>query len=137
MSIDDVLARLSVIEAKVDRLLAGVAAPSAPTGEAFPDARLSEVWADKEIKKDPPRYSGPTMVGRRFSTATAEWHETNASYLDWKAQKGREETPVRLNNKGKPWHESDTFEAKLCRAWAKRLRAGSAAPASGSDDIPF
>jgi hypothetical protein len=43
-----------------------------------------------------------------------------AGFYEWKASKGREENPPRLRNDGKPWHESDSFEAKLLRAWAKR-----------------
>jgi hypothetical protein len=118
---EEILRRLEIIEAKVDRLLAAVpSAAASASGDALPDHQLDNAWADKEIKKDPKRYSGPTMVGLRYSQAPAAWHEAQASFLDWKAEQGRKENPVRLNNNGKPWHEADTFEAKICRAWARR-----------------
>jgi hypothetical protein len=102
------------------KVMGGGAGATGSSGEALEDHHLSQSWADKEIKKDPPRYSGPTMVGRRYSEAPSEWHESNAGFYEFKARKGREENPVRLKNNGKPWHEADTFEAKLCRAWGKR-----------------
>lgn len=137
----DILARLDQIEksqdrieAKLDRLLSvrastggGASAPSG--GDALPDHMLEQSWADKDIRKDPPRYSGPPMVGRRYSEATSEWHDANASFMAWKAEKGKAEVPVRMKNNGKPWWEADEFEAKLCRAWSNRNR-GRALPAS-------
>lgn len=99
--------------------------PSAPTRvEALADGLLDNAWADAKIDKDPPQYKGRTQVGRRYSLAPVEWLESAAGFFEWKAKKGREETPVRLQasgkNAGKPWHEADTFKAKLLRAWAKR-----------------
>jgi hypothetical protein len=47
---------------------------------------------------------------------------------------GRQANPVRMSDKirnGKPvpWHESDTFEAKILRGWAERRRKSDAARA--------
>jgi hypothetical protein len=88
------------------------------------------------------------MVGRRYSEATAEWHNAQAGLMSWKAKKGREEVPVRMKNNGKPWWESDLFESKLSRAWARRLAGKPAAAAQpqqtgggemplAEDDLPF
>ena len=50
--------------------------------------------------------------------------------------------PVRTKDNGKPWYESDEFEAKLSLAWAARLER-SPAPASEpsaqpeDDSLPF
>ena len=91
--------------------------------EALDDHQLDKDWADKIVKKDPKRWDGPTQVGNRYSLCPPEWHDAQASLLAWKAQKEREETPPKLRDNGKPWSESTEFEAKLSRAWAKRLRA--------------
>jgi hypothetical protein len=140
---EEILKRLAVIESKLDRLLASAgptdasasssATRSSAGGDALPDGQLDNAWADKEVRKDPPRYQGPSMVGRHYSEVHSEWHDANAGYLDWKAAKGREETPVRLNAKGRPWWESDVFEAKICRAWSRR-NAGRLPP--GPDEKP-
>jgi hypothetical protein len=150
ISIED---RVLLLEAKVAKLEAGkpaAAAPSGGDGDALPDHMLSKSWANVRIRKDPKRWDGASCEGMLMSEAPPEWHDCNASFLDWKAAKGREETPVRVNNKGKPWHEADTFNAKLSRAWAKRLRAHPPAPKpppseptngygdqGGDDEIPF
>jgi hypothetical protein len=109
-------------------------------GEALSDSQLNNAWADKKITKDPPKWKGPTQVNRTYSKAPIEWLESMAGFLDWKAQKGREEVPVRMNNKNRPWHESDTFEAKILRGWARR-KASKPAPAKAApqadDDFGF
>ena len=148
------LAKIAVLEARIDALEGGRRTDSgsgggargpAGGGDALPDHLLENTWADRTIPKDPKQWKGRSQVNRRYSQAPAEWLEMAASNADFKAQKGREEVPVRLNNKGKPWHESDTFEAKLLRAWANRARQRPApappksAPADpgGDDDFNF
>jgi hypothetical protein len=112
------------------------------------DHQLENGWADKTIAKDPKKWKGPTQVGKRYSRAPLEWLELAAEACEFKAYKGRQEVPPRLNNKGKPWHESDSFEARILRGWAERRRKQPApapttkpaatAPASGdADDFPF
>ena len=104
-------------------------------GEVVPlaDHQLENDWANKIVSKDPRRWTGESMVGRRYSDCSAEWHDSMAGLCEFKAQKGREETPVRLKNNGRPWHESDAFEAKLCRAWARRIRATRGGAAAATD----
>jgi hypothetical protein len=117
-------------------------------GEVATEDLLNKPWADMEIRKDPPRTNQPTSVGKRMSQCTAEYLEDYASFHDWKARKGREEEPPRLNNKGKPWYESDELVAKVARGWAQRARERPAAKRApkqaemlaedmGEDDIPF
>ena len=155
------LAEIAALKARVDALEGGGARSSSNgsgstgAGEALSDAQLDKAWADKKITKDPPKWTGPTQVNRTYSKAPVEWLESMAGFLDWKAQKGREEVPVRLNNSGKPWHESDTFEAKILRGWARRRAAkpatakasapqadddfgfGANTPTGSDDEIPF
>ncbi len=127
MSEATLLARITALEARVADLEAGGGKAAGtggggPTGagEVLSDHLLNEPWADKVISKDPGKWKGVTQVGRKYSKAPLEWLLMKASGLEWKAQKGREEIPVRLNDKGKPWHLSDSFEAKILRGWAAR-----------------
>lgn len=153
MSIEALMARVSALEARVAILENGKPAQSTSSGDTptdtFSDDKLDNDWANKTVAKDIPRWKGESMVGRQFADCPAEWHDAAASFCEWKAAKGRNENPVRMNNKGKPWHEQDTFTAKLHRTWAKRIRERGAsmaadidamtpAPQSGaSDDLPF
>ncbi len=72
------------------------------------------------------------MAGRKYSEAPSEWHEVNARFLDWAVNKAKLDPKPKLQergkNAGKPWYEADEFEAKICRAWARR-NAGKPAPA--------
>lgn len=114
-------ARLAALEARGGQAPSGQG-QSANDDSTFSFDKLSADWADKMVAKDPPRWQGETMVGVPYSECPAGWLDSMAGFLAWKAQKGREEVPVRVNNRGKPWHESDAFEAKLCRTWAKFKR---------------
>ena len=144
-------AELALLKARVDALEQGRgAAPSSGNGggDTLPEHMLTKSWADKKISKDPKQWKGPTQVGKTYSRAPVEWLEMAANNADFKAQKGREENPVRLRNDGKPWHESDTFEAKLLRTWAKRRAAMPqpvkaappplpVEPSDADEDFPF
>ena len=152
----DVLKRL---EAKIDGMWADVeaiklarssaptapaASKQAPLNDAFLDANE---WADKTIQKDPPRWNGGSYVGRRYSQCPPDYLEVLAGYLDWKAANPRKDDAgnVLTNNKGRPWHEVDAFEAQIVRAWARRNAArgpAMAAPAAAyeapaDDPLPF
>lgn len=135
------MARLAAIEARL-AALEGSGAPrpqgpraAPPEEEALSDRHLDKPWADKKIAKDPKDWTGPTQVGRAYSRAPVQWLEMQAAFYEWKANKGRTEIPVRLRNDGKPWHETDTFEAKLCRGWAIR-NAKKLAAKAGQEELP-
>ena len=116
------------------RIIGGSPAPvqnghASPAQDELSDSFLdAQPWTDRDITKNPKRWAGVDHAGFRYSEASSEWLECQASLLDYKAQKGREAVPVRLNQKGKPWHESDAFEAKICRAWARRNRGKDLPP---------
>lgn len=118
----------------------GGGSSSGGRGDELPDHFLdSQPWTDKLISKDPKRWAGQPMVGYRYSEAPSEWHDVMADQFEWKAEQGRKESPPRLQergkNKGKPWHEADAFEAKVCRAWSRRNKGKAlppATPANGS-----
>ncbi len=137
--------RLTKLEQIIDAMRMSLVAGSSPNGSghaASPgavadDDLLNRDWADMEIRKDPPRTTQPSHVGKHMSECTEAYLLDYASFHEWKAKKGREETPVRLNNKGKPWYESDDLIAKVARGWAARVRAtGVAAPKAAARVAP-
>ena len=139
-------AQLTVLKALADGILAGIqrmpasngVPRPAPTpqgsGDELDDSHLGKPWANKIVKKDPKRWTGTSMVGNRYADCPPEWHDTNAGFYEWKWRKGLEENPPRLRDDGKPWYENDAFEAKLSRAWARRLRANPEAREPAPDD---
>lgn len=133
---DAIIAALSRIEAKLDRLL------SAPTGE-----RPSK---DQEVRKDPKSWKGGSYAGRMYSECPPDYLEELAGLFDWMATKddesgARGETDPRGNLRSGKWKRAD---AALARGWAAYLRvkggaarggAPKAAPADAfdGDAIPF
>lgn len=151
MSLDVIMQRLAALEARVASLESGGArsSSSSDVGEIrreqpLSDSQLSNAWADKKIGKDPKKWKGPSQVGKFYSRAPLEWLELAAEACEFKAYKGRQEDPPRLKNNGKPWHESDSFEARILRAWAERRRkqpppapATPSATDKDADEFPF
>lgn len=119
--------QLDRIEAKLDQLLA--AKPAAPRpasrfdvapGAVAPASELDSQYGDPVIKKDPPRWSGPSFVGQPYSACSAEYLEEMAWFLEWKAGKNEEEgTEQKLKYAG--YARKDAARA---RGWAQRVRDG-------------
>ena len=105
--------RLAALESAVAALKANQ--PQPPAGDD-----LVAKFADDVVKKTPKQYVGAPFDGKRFADLTAAEANALAGYHEWLAKKGREETPVRLNNAGKPWHERDALIARVLRAMASK-----------------
>jgi hypothetical protein len=127
------------IEKKLDMLLAHLGANGArPAGKAgasgvvADDADLDSKWGDPEIKRSPPRWSGPNYDGRRFSEADPAFLDAMAGFLDWKAGKAEEENKVSAS--GNPVAPLIRKDAARARGWAARLRAGT--PAAAPREAP-
>ena len=142
----DLEQRVAALEAFVASLRGAIGAKAAtpkPTpqrpppaaGEVADDELMSKPWADMPIRKDPPRAT-ESYAGRRMSECSEAYLLEYASFHDWKARKGREEDPPRLNNKGRPWYESDELTAKVARGWARRVRARERGDARQAELIP-
>lgn len=154
--------RVAELEAFVDAMKQAIGAPKTvkhrttradgSEPEVAGDELLSKPWADMESKRDPKFWNGESFVGRRFSECPAEYLTMLAEFHDWKAKKGKEEDPPRLNSKGEPWWKSDELIAKVARGWAARANGRPAArpapkpkappvpfdaPDDGADDVPF
>lgn len=121
--------------------------PVTAAGGLANDYEMSGEHGDPMVtKRDPPRWQGESYVGKKFSECPADYLETLASFLDWKASKTEEENdPARVK-----FAAYDRKDARRARTWAHRKANGHvAAPAAppeatdeeaaavGDDEIPF
>lgn len=123
----DILAALSRIEAKLDRIL------QAPTGE--------RPAKDMDVRKDPKGWDGESYAGRSFSACPPAYLDKLAGLYDWMAAKddeagARGETDPKGYPRSGRWKRGD---AQLAREWAAYHRAATKAPAPSDDGdaIPF
>lgn len=133
---DVIMARLAALEARVSALESGGSkSPSAQSpkksGDTLPAHTLAQAWADKRVRKVSRTWQGRDIVGMHYSELTPDECEDLAGFLDWCAAKGREDNPPRINRNGKPFYESDEFESKLLRTWAKYGASKSASAPYG------
>lgn len=138
------------MRAQLDRLeamLTGqpVAASAAPAGATPPadDADLDSQYGDPTVRKDPPRWTGPSYVGAKFSDCPPDYLEMLAGLLDWQAGKSDEKNE--MANNGKPRSGYLRRDAARARGWARRNAAKTtskpkAKPATMNDpdeEVPF
>lgn len=149
--------RVIALEAKV---AGGGATTPAREGQQEPkDVRFLATqlhWADNPIRRDPPKWTGPSGMGFAPSNPaiSAEYLDDLASFTEWKAGKDKTNPDAKKNAKGKPYWEGDLLMASVYRGWAKAKRDGTvnkilgvsepkqAEPTADSyeasnDDIPF
>jgi hypothetical protein len=115
---------LTRIEGKIDQLLA--AKSGAPSVQVADDADLDGQWGDPEVRKDPKRWDGESMVGKRFSQCPAEFLRTLASFFIWQAEKD-EKSGDEQKIKYAGYKRRDAARAL---GWAKRIDAGYKPPAN-------
>jgi hypothetical protein len=113
------------IEGKLDQLLAARTS-STPSVQVADDADLDGQWGDPEVRKDPKRWDGESMVGKRFSECPAEFLRTLASFFIWQAEKD-EKTGDETKIKYAGYKRRDASRAL---GWAKRIDAGYKPPAN-------
>ncbi len=127
---NDILTVLARIEAKVDRLLAGGAAAPPPAS----DTDLDGQYGNEEIKKNPKRWDGDSMVGRKMSECPPEFLDVLASHFDYKAEREAEDsvnaTDDETRASKKKYSGYSRKSAARARGWAARLRTGWKPPAS-------
>ena len=127
----EVLAR---IEGKLDRLLAG--GSSQAPGIAS-DADLDGQYGNPEVKKDPPRWTGDSHVGRRYSECSPEYLDEMAGFQTWAAERDEKKAAPMPDGDDKKKAEKNAWYARqragYARGWAARLRAGWKPPAPQGD----
>lgn len=132
--------QLDRIESKLDQLLAKPAAsrPSSPpvstSGEVKPgpDSDLDSEYGDFVVKKDPPRYKGPSFAGKKLSQTSPEFCDAVMGLALWKAAKD-----IEAGDEKKAGYARRDAERAL--GWKLRLEGGFKTGPSieADDDIPF
>jgi hypothetical protein len=126
--LQNIATRLERVEQRLSTM-EGVTTAGAPAGAPIlggsgdtmiaDDADLDSQWGNPEIRKDPPRWTGASFVGARYSDTTPEYLENLASFLDWKARESDKKNE--LANNGKPRSAYLRKDAARARGWRKRL----------------
>ena len=115
------LARISQLENRKAHPQTTSAGPSTVAS----DADLTGERGDPKVERNPPRWDGDDMTGRRWSQTSTSFLECMAGFLEWKADNPRE---------GKEkYSQYDRKDAARARAWAARLAPGSAWSADAPD----
>lgn len=116
---------------KAARPASVAASPSVGTGGyenglAADDWALDGQYADRDVRKDPKRWAGESMVGRRWSECPSDYLRCLADLAEWKAdQDAKSEAPKVSPKTNKPYYEYDRKDARLMRAWALRNEGGT------------
>lgn len=85
---------------------------------------IDDQYGDPTVRKDPPKWDGESMVGRRYSECPPAFLRKLAGFLDWKAGKTEQEgDPERQKYVG-----YDRKDAARARAWAERIEKQPAQP---------
>ncbi len=133
-SINDVAAAI--------RARAPAATSSASTSNAIApadDADLDSQYGDEEVRKDPPRWKGESMVGRRLSETTPEFLDSYAGFKMWQAAKDAEAG----DEKKADYRRRDAARALGWKARLLKRQPQTAKPAtvsqmpSDGDELPF
>lgn len=130
---NEILTVLARIEAKLDRLLTGGGAAQ-PAQATASDADLDGQYGNPEVKKDPPRWSGDSHIGKRYSECTPAYLDEMAGFQAWTAGKDDAKAAAASDEAAKKQAEKNAWYARqragYARGWAARLRAGWKPPAS-------
>jgi hypothetical protein len=130
--------QLDRIEAKLDQLLAkpaprSVSTPSASVGDiaAAPDSDLDGPHGDFVVKKDPPRYKGPSFAGKRLSQTSAEFCDAVMTFRLWQA--GKDTAAGEAVKAG-----YSRRDAERALGWKLRFESGfKPSPIITDDDLAF
>ena len=109
---------LARIEAKIDKLLA---AKSGTAPSVADDADLDGQWGDPEVRKDPKRWDGESMVGKRYSETSPEFLRVLADFLLWQAGRDEQKTD---DEKAVKYAAYKRRDASRALGWAARLESG-------------
>ena len=150
-----------LMHSKLDRILAGIAniekrmaaatvkqAASSSKVEPADDADLDSQHGNPAVRKDPPRWDGPSFVGCTYSECSEKYLDSLAGFLTWKAGKNDEDEKKALAagddeaaKKANKYAFYARKDASRAAGWAKRIREGYTPPASNTvedqGEIPF
>lgn len=103
-------------------------------GELATDDDLDGKYGDPEVRRDPPRWAGPSFAGRRYSETSPEFLECIAGFLDWAA--GQAESKGEVTTSGQPRAPYLRRDAARARGWRARMLAGGGGHVGGRTPQP-
>lgn len=106
----------------------GTGYASVAAGAIADDRELDSDKGDPEVRKDPKRWNGESMVGRRYSECRSEFLEVLASFKEWSAANPREGADPK-------YADYDRRDAARARGWARR-NGGKSMPATAAPMTP-
>lgn len=128
--------KIDAIHAMVTELVQTHRAAPAPATASEPvtvsDADLDGKYGNPEVRKNPPRWDGPSFEGKHYSECSAAFLESLAGFLAWKAGKD----DAKGTEDGKKYARFSRLDAARALGWKKRIDAGFKPPGE-SDDLPF
>jgi hypothetical protein len=102
------------------RAVGGVSPAPGGGGAVASDDELDSTYGDPVVRKDPGRWRGESMSGRKFSQCTPEYLEELAGLFDWRGDQDDKSNAV--DAKGNPKSKWSRLDAARARGWARRLR---------------
>lgn len=131
MTTTDIHIALQALAARVEALEARLAAttPVAPaaasaTVSVADDHDLDSPYGDPEVRRDPPRWKGEAMAGKRYSQTSPAFLECIAGFLEWAASQA--DAKGEMTTGGKPRAPYLRRDAARARGWRLRLIADEA-----------
>lgn len=140
-------ADLAALAALVGASPASSPAPTRATSTAAvaspePEVDIDGPHGNPEIRRDPPKWSGESFVGRRYSDATPQYLRELAGFKVWSARKNDEKAAAG-DASAEKYARYDRFDAARARKWALRIESQSGRPAPApfepedAGDVPF
>ena len=132
--------RMTNIEKRMATLTVKQAVSSSKV-EPADDSDLDGQHGDPVVKKDPPKWTGDSFVGCKFSECSAEFLDNLAGFKMWQA--GKEEAKEKAGDEAagkKAWYARK--DAARAAGWSRRIRDGYTPPVAenNNDDdgsVPF
>jgi hypothetical protein len=97
---------------------------AAADGDIASDEDLDGKYGDPEVRRDPPRWSGESYAGRKYSETSPEFLDVMASFLDWAASQAEAKNETTAS--GQPRAPYLRRDAARARGWKARMLAGGA-----------
>lgn len=126
LTLESLAAEIAVLKAQVASLSAAKARPAS----TLPPPDIDGQYGNPEIRKDPPRWKGPSYVGRTYSKCPSDYLRELAGFLQWKAGKNDEDGKAK-------YAEYDRKDAARALAWAERNEEPGGERRDGDEPLPF
>jgi hypothetical protein len=143
MTVAELTKQVADLTNRVARLEKKQSSSGQPDTGTFGFDKLSEAWADRQVRKDPPFWikdGKPSYVGKLYSECPVDYLVCLAGFIQYKADKSAADPSPKLKNDGTPWYKQEQFDAKLVRTWVAFKQSGQTLTpqtAQSSAPVPF